>query len=76
MQAGQRTRNAIAMWHPVWHGERTKRRLVKIGIALAAGLVIVLALAIMVVAWVRGGVQPAQMVEIPVQIATPQAGGA
>lgn len=48
----------------------------KIGIALAAGLVIVLALAIMVVAWIRGGVQPAQMVEIPVQIATPQAGGA
>ena len=48
----------------------------KIGIALAAGLVIVLVLAIVVMAWIKGGVQPAQMVEIPVQAATGQAGGA
>ena len=48
----------------------------KIGIALAAGLVIVLVLAIVVMAWIKGGVQPAQTVEIPVQAATGQAGGA
>jgi hypothetical protein len=49
---------------------------VKIGIALAAGLVIVVALAIVVVAWIKGGVQPAQMVEIPAQVATGHTGGA
>jgi hypothetical protein len=49
---------------------------VKIGIALAAGLVIVLALAIVVVAWIKGGDQPARMVEIPVGTGTGRAGGA
>lgn len=46
----------------------------KIGIALAA--VIVLALAIVVVAWIKGGVQPAQTVEIPVEASGAPAGGA
>jgi len=49
---------------------------VKIGIALAAGLAIVLALAIVVVAWIKGGTQPAAMVEIPVETGTSRAGGA
>lgn len=46
----------------------------KIGIALAA--VIVLTLAIVVVAWIKGGVQPAQTVEIPVAASNGPAGGA
>jgi hypothetical protein len=49
---------------------------VKIGIALAAGLVIVVALAIVVMAWIKGGTQPAAMVEIPVTAGTSRAGGA
>jgi hypothetical protein len=49
---------------------------VKIGIALAAGLVIVAVATVVVVAWIKGGVQPAQTVEIPVQASTGQAGGA
>ncbi len=48
----------------------------KIGFGLAAGAVIIAALAIAVAAWIKGGVRPAQMVEIPVSLATPAAGGA
>lgn len=51
-----------------------KRRKVKIGFALAAGMVLILAMAIVVVAWIKGGAQPAQTVEIPVQVATSGAG--
>jgi hypothetical protein len=49
---------------------------VKIGFGLAAGVVIVVALAIVVTAWVKGGVQPAQTVEIPVSPNSGTAGGA
>jgi hypothetical protein len=49
---------------------------VKIWFGLAAGVLIVLALAIVVVAWIKGGVQPTQAVEIPAQIGVRQAGGA
>ncbi len=45
----------------------------KIGIGLAAGVAIVVAGVIMVLAWIKGGVQPAHVVEVPV--AAP-AGGA
>lgn len=48
----------------------------KIGFALAAGVVLVLAMAIVVVAWIKGGVQPAQSVEVPVAVAPTPGGGA
>jgi hypothetical protein len=54
--------------------DRMKRRKVKIGFALAAGVIVVLAMAIVGMAWIKGGVQPAQTVEIPVQVASPGAG--
>jgi hypothetical protein len=56
--------------------DRMKRRKVKIGFALAAGVVLVLAMAIVVVAWIKGGVQPAQSVEVPVAVAPTPGGGA
>lgn len=46
----------------------------KVWLALAAGVAIVLTMAIGAVAWIRGGVGPARMVEIPVQL--PLAGAA
>jgi hypothetical protein len=50
--------------------------LVKIGFGLAAGVLIVGALAVVAMAWVRGGVQPARTVEIPVSLPSGAAGGA
>jgi NADH:ubiquinone oxidoreductase subunit 6 (subunit J) len=52
------------------------RRRVKIWFGLAAGVLIVMALAIVVVAWIKGGIQPAQMTEIPAPIGSGQADGA
>jgi hypothetical protein len=46
-----------------------------LGLILAAAAAIGVALAVVVVAWVKGGVQPAQTVEIPVDAATPGKGG-
>ena len=62
-------------------GNATRRRQVKIGVgklgfSLAAGVVIVVVVAIAAAAWIRGGVQPAQMVEIPVNQSSLHAGGA
>jgi|GEM_PF-2480230 len=68
MSAGQPVTGAAS-------DDRMKRRKVKIGFALAAGMVLVLVMTIVVVAWIKGGVQPAQTVEISVQVATPGAGG-
>jgi hypothetical protein len=48
----------------------------KLGFSLAAGVVIVVVVAIAAAAWIRGGVQPAQMVEIPVNQSSLHAGGA
>ncbi|WP_353226923.1 hypothetical protein [Novosphingobium sp.] len=47
----------------------------KVWFATAAGVVIILAMGIMAVAWIRGGVQPARVVEIPASTAS-TAGGA
>jgi hypothetical protein len=49
---------------------------VKIWFGLATGALIVLALAIVVVAWIEGGVQPTRTVEIPVRTGAGQAAGA
>jgi hypothetical protein len=46
------------------------------GLGLAAGVAIVVALAIVALAWIRGGIQPSQTVEIPVSLASGTAGGA
>lgn len=51
-------------------------RQVKIGIALATGGLLVVAMVIAVTAWIKGGVQPAHMVEVPVHPGHGQAGGA
>lgn len=48
----------------------------KIWFGLAAGVVFVVALAIAAVAWIKGGIQPARTVEIPVRVGPGQAGGA
>ncbi len=53
-----------------------KTRMAKLAIALACGFVIALMVAIVVVAWIKGGVQPGHMVEIPVNPASLPAGGA
>ena len=45
----------------------------KLGFRLAAGAVIALAVSIVVVAWIKGGAQPAQMVEIPANPASQHA---
>jgi len=46
-----------------------------LGFGLATGALIALIVAVVVVAWIKGGVQPAQMVEIPVDPASLPAGG-
>lgn len=48
----------------------------KLGFGLATGVLFALIVAIVVVAWIKGGAQPAQMVEIPVDPASLPTGGA
>jgi hypothetical protein len=45
---------------------RVKIGVVKLGFGLVVGAIVLVLVAIVTTAWVRGGVQPAQMVEIPV----------
>ena len=40
----------------------------KVWLALAAGMAIVLGMAVVTLAWIKGGVGPARTVEIPLQV--------
>ncbi|WP_036521556.1 hypothetical protein [Novosphingobium acidiphilum] len=48
----------------------------KIGFGLTSGVMILVILAIVATAWIKGGVRPATPVEIPVSVNSGAAGGA
>ncbi len=53
-----------------------KQKAIKLGFGLAIAVALALIVAIVGVAWIKGGVQGAQMVEIPVDPASLSTGGA